>query len=444
MTPPPATMTEQEAAEIIAADKAHHWHPFTQMKEWCDPDHHPLIITDGSGAWLRDHAGRQYLDGNSTIWTCIHGHRHPAITNAITNQLQSIAHVSALGFINAPAARLAKALVSLWPVNSLSRVFFSDDGSTAIECGLKLALQYFQLTGQPQRRRFASFSLAYHGDTMGAASLGGIPAFHDRFRGFGPDSLLVHSMEDLAALPAETRHSLAAVVIEPLIQGAAGMRLWPTSMLSQLRTWCRSHGVLLIADEVMTGFGRTGRMFACQHENVVPDILALAKGLTGGFLPLAATMTTERIFSAFLGSAAEQKTFYYGHSYSANPLGCAAALASLETFTTENTLDRIQPLIAHLATELDQLSRCHPHHIAATRQCGLIAGIDIVRAPETPYPPALQTGARICTAARKYGLLTRPVRDTLVFMPPLCITTAEISSAIHALHSAIRDVCHAD
>jgi adenosylmethionine-8-amino-7-oxononanoate aminotransferase len=250
-------------------------------------------------------------------------------------------------------------------------------------------------------------------------------------------------MEDLAGLPAETTDPLAGVVIEPLIQGAAGMRLWPTGMLSQLHTWCQTHGVLLIADEVMTGFGRTGRMFACQHENVVPDILALAKGLTGGFLPLAATMTTERIFSAFLGSAAEQKTFYYGHSYSANPLGCAAALASLETFTAENTLERIQPLIAHLATELQQLSRCHPRHIAATRQCGLIAGIDIVRAPETPYPPALQTGARICTAARKYGLLTRPVRDTLVFMPPLCITTAEISSAIHALNSAIRDVCHA-
>jgi adenosylmethionine-8-amino-7-oxononanoate aminotransferase len=434
-------MTDPEASEIIAADKAHHWHPFTQMREWCHPEHDPLIITGGLGAWLTDQHGQRYLDGNSTIWTCIHGHRHPAITSAITSQLHAIAHVSALGFISAPAAQLAKALVSLWPENTLSRVFFSDDGSTAIECGLKIALQYFQLTGQPQRRRFASFSLAYHGDTMGAASLGGIAAYHERFRGLGCDALLLASLEELTALPAEAAGSLAAVVIEPLIQGAAGMRLWPADMLPRLRAWCHTHGVLLIADEVMTGFGRTGKMFACEHSHVVPDIIALAKGLTGGFLPLAATMTTEPIFAAFLGSPEEHRTFYYGHSYSGNPLGCAAALANLATFASENTLDRIQPLIPHLAAALEGLARAHPQHVSAIRQCGLIAGIDVVNAGGLPYPPALQTGARICVAARKYGLLTRPVRDTLVFMPPLCITREEISAAIEALRLAIHDVC---
>jgi adenosylmethionine-8-amino-7-oxononanoate aminotransferase len=292
---------------MIAADKAHTWHPFTQMDLWCAPDHEPLVLVSGEGARLRDSAGREYIDGNSSIWTNLHGHRHPRIDAAIRAQLDRVAHTSFLGFTNPLAPQLASELVQLWPEGTLTRVFFSDDGSTAVEVALKIAAQYWQLIGEPKRRNFVAFSNAYHGDTMGASSLGGINAFHGRFSEWQFPTTHVDSVAALGNVNAE---ETAAVVIEPLIQGAAGMRLWPAGMLRELRAWCDARGVLMIADEVMTGFGRTGKMFACEHEGVVPDFVALAKGLTGGYLPLAATLTTERIFEAFLGGA--ERTLYYG------------------------------------------------------------------------------------------------------------------------------------
>ena len=273
-------------ADLIRLDKAHLWHPFTQMQDWCAPEHEPLIITGGSGVMLRDQHGREYIDGNSTIWTNIHGHGHPRIVAAIKEQVDRIAHVSALGFTNEPAIRLAAELVAFWPADTLTRVFFTDDGSTAIECAMKMAIQFRQQSGQPERVRFIAFDQAYHGDTMGAASLGGVPVFHDRFRQLGLPVTFVKNLEELHALSAS---DCAAVIIEPLIQGAAGMKTWPSGMLRDLRSWCDEQDVFLIADEVMTGFGRTGKMFACEHENVVPDFLCLAKGITGGTMPRCAT-----------------------------------------------------------------------------------------------------------------------------------------------------------
>ena len=330
-------MSEWTTAQLTAADKAHLWHPFTQMSEWCAPGHEPLVLARGEGALLRDSEGREYIDGNSSIWTNIHGHNHPKINAAIRDQLERVAHTSFLGFTNPPAIRLASELVSLFSPGTLTRVFYSDDGSTAIEVALKMAAQYWQLRGEPQRKNFVAFSNAYHGDTMGAASLGGVKIFHDRFAAWQFPVEHVSGVREL-----QNPVSIAAVVIEPLIQGAAGMRLWPRGMLAELRRWCDTNDVLLIADEVMTGFGRTGTMFACEQEKVVPDFIALAKGLTGGYMPLAATLTTEKIFSAFLGTLAEQKTLYYGHSYTGNQLGCAAALASLAIFREENTLGALQ------------------------------------------------------------------------------------------------------
>ncbi len=409
------------------------------MRDWCAPGHEPLVLVEGRGSTLVDAEGREYLDGNSSIWTNIHGHSHPKIVAALREQAGKLAHSSFLGFTNEPAVRLAEKLVALIPADALTRVFYSDDGSTAIEVALKMAVQYHQLTGHPERCRFAAFDHAYHGDTAGAASLGGIAAFHERF---APLSFPVVRVTDLAALEALDRDSiasLAAVVIEPLIQGAAGMRTWPSGLLRDLRAWCDRHGVFLILDEVMTGFGRTGKMFACQHEEVVPDFIALAKGLTGGTMPLAATLTTERVFEAFLGDYAEMKTLFYGHSYCGNPLGCAAALASLEVFEEERTLERLQPKIRHMGELLCDLA-AEPH-VGAVRQCGFMAGVDVVRSDGSPYPWQDQTGARICVAARRHGLLTRPIRDTLVLMPPLCFTETELERAAGALRTGIREIC---
>jgi adenosylmethionine-8-amino-7-oxononanoate aminotransferase len=419
---------------VLGADKAHAWHPFTQHREWCAPEHEPLVLVSGDGAILRDSDGREYIDGNSSIWTNLHGHRHPRIDAALRAQLDRVAHTSFLGFTNPPAAQLAAELVALWPAGSLTRVFFSDDGSTAIEVALKMAAQFWQQTGEPQRTRFVAFSGAYHGDTMGASSLGGIPVFHGKFSAWQFPAEHLESMEELPSLDSGT---VAAVIIEPLIQGAAGMRLWPRGMLADLRAWCDAHGVLLILDEVMTGFGRTGTMFACEQEGVVPDFIALAKGLTGGYLPLAATLTTERIFSAFLGGP--ERTLYYGHSYTANQLGCAAALANLAIFREDQVLERLRGRVVFFSQLLEKL-RAHPH-VGEVRQCGFIAGIELRRENGEPFPAENLTGARVCLAARRHGLLTRPIRDVVVLMPPYCVTETQLAQAVEAVRLAIGEVC---
>ncbi len=417
----------------IAADKAHAWHPFTPMEAWCAPEHEPLVLVSGEGALLRDSEGREYLDGNSSIWANLHGHRHPKIDAAIRAQLERVAHTSFLGFTHPLAAELAQELVALWPAETLTRVFFSDDGSTAIEVALKMALQFWRQSGQPQRRAFVSFRDAYHGDTLGAASLGGIGLFQGEFK-HGLEVRTVASFDELATTDGQ---DVAAVIIEPLIQGAAGMRLWPRGLLQDLRRWCEARGALLILDEVMTGFGRTGTMFACEQEGVVPDFIALAKGLTGGYLPLAATLTTDRVFRAFLGGP--ERALYYGHSYTANQLGCAAALASLAIFREENVLATLGEKIARLTALLAALAQ--QRSVAEIRQCGLIAGIELRRADGTPFGAEERVGTRVCLAARKHGLLTRPIRDTLVLMPPYCISDAQLVQCVEAISRAVVEVC---
>ncbi|MEI8293964.1 MAG: adenosylmethionine--8-amino-7-oxononanoate transaminase [bacterium] len=424
--------------ELAALDKKHLWHPFTPMLEWCGPDHSPLVLVRGQGAWLEDSEGQRYLDGNSSIWTNIHGHAHPAINRAIHEQLDHVAHVSFLGTTNPPAIELASRLTQFFPPGTLERVFLSDDGSTAVEAAMKMAIQFWQMEGHGQRSRFIAFENAYHGDTLGAASLGGIGAFHRQVAGHQFPVTRISDPEALDALPGFYHGDVAAVVIEPLIQGAAGMRTWPKGMLQTLRRKCDEAGVFLILDEVMTGFGRTGTMFACQQEDVVPDFLCLAKGLTGGYVPLAATLTTERVFKAFLGEVEEGKTFYYGHSYSGNPVGCAAALASLDVFEKERVLEKLAQKIARLSELLAELK--NEPGVFEIRQCGMIAGIEVRKQNGKAFPWMERIGAKICLAARRHGLLTRPVLDTVVFMPPLCVTEEEIEKGLQAIRTASREV----
>jgi adenosylmethionine-8-amino-7-oxononanoate aminotransferase len=419
----------------IEADRAHCWHPFTRQDEWCREE--PVMLARGEGAWLWDVAGNRYLDGNSSIWTNIHGHRHPKIDAAIRAQLEAVAHTSYLGFAHPKASELAERLSGLFPAGTLERVFFSDDGSTAVEAAVRMALQYRINTGEPERAGFIAFENGYHGDTLGAASLGGVGRFTGLIQRFGLSVRRVASMPELETIRPEETETIAAVIVEPLIQGVNEMTPWPPGMLTELRRWCDARGVHLILDEVMTGFGRTGTMFACQRENVIPDFLCLAKGLTGGYLPMAATLTTAAVYNAFLGGA--ERAFYYGHSYTANPLGCAAALASLEAFEEELTLEHLQPKIARMSELLGELKAATPH-IRAVRQCGFIAGIELGDLSGGRLPADNRTGERVCLAARRHGLLTRPILDTIVLMPPLCTRGEELVHAVEAIDRAIRDV----
>jgi adenosylmethionine---8-amino-7-oxononanoate aminotransferase len=425
----------RDTSKLIQIDKAHVWHPFTQMSDWNSPEHDPLVLVAGNGAWLQDSLGRKYLDGNSSIWTNIHGHSHPVLNKAIRDQLEKIAHSSFLGFTNPTAIQLAEQLVAKVAGSSLTKVFYSDDGSTAIEVAIKMAVQYFAQNNRPKKIRFVAFQNAYHGDTLGASSLGGISIFHHRFDAHQFPVIRIQSVEGLTTIdPAE----IAGLVIEPLIQGAAGMKVWPSGILAALRDWCDENDVFLIFDEVMTGFGRTGKFFACQHENVFPDFLTIAKGLTGGYLPLAATLTTDRVFSGFIGSYQELRTFFYGHSYTGNSLGCAAALANLLIFEQEGTLELLQPKIDYLGKRLERMSQMP--NIREIRRCGFIAGIEIQRKDGRRFPWQDQTGAKICMRARSRGLLTRPIGDVVVLMLPLCVTLEEIDLAVAAIEWAVLDL----
>lgn len=421
--------------QAINWDKKHCWHPFTRQSEWCAAEHKPLLIESGKGVWLTDSKGNSYIDGNASIWTNIHGHNHPYLNNALQQQSQKIAHSSYLGFAHPQASKLAARLAAFFPETTLQRVFFSDNGSTAIEAALKIALQYRLQNKQKDKINLVAFHHGYHGDTLGAASLSGTESFFARFRQFGMQVHFVSNLEELKALPESTIQTLAAVVIEPLVQGVNQMHVWQQGMLAELREWTEKKDIHLILDEVMTGFGRTGTMFACQAENVVPDFLCLAKGLTGGYMPMAATLVREEIYTAFLGEA--ENTFYYGHSYTANPLACSVALASLDLFEQENTLTGVEEKALYLERRLATLAAENPY-VFAVRQCGLIAGIEIRNIDGTPYPVELRKGEEICKNARNYQLLTRPILDTLVFLPPLSITRDEIDIAIAALEAAIQ------
>ena len=443
---------------LQAEDRRYLWHPFTQQRDWAKTA--PLIIERGHGVYLEDTDGHRYLDGVSSIWVTLHGHRKGALDRALTAQLTRIAHSTLLGLSNVPAIELAKRLVGLAP-SGLTRVFYSDNGSTAVEVALKMAFQYWRLQGGSARSKtkFLHLGQAYHGDTLGAVGVGGIPIFHERFKPLLRPSYEAHapycyrcpldltfpqcrlactnSVEDVL-----TRHhqDIAALIVEPMLLAAGGMITMPPGYLTRLRRLCTRYRVLLIADEVATGFGRTGRMFACEHEGIQPDLMAVSKGLTGGYLPLAATLTTEKIYRAFLGRYDEFKTFFHGHSYTGNPLGCAVALANLDVFEKERTLARLQPKIAALGRWLKPLL-VHPH-VGEIRQIGLIAGIELVRSRVTraPYPLAERVGMRIADEAQKLGLLIRPLGNIIVLMPPLGTTMKELRTMTEIVTKAIRAV----
>jgi adenosylmethionine---8-amino-7-oxononanoate aminotransferase len=418
--------------ELAALDRRVLWHPFTQQQGWEDED--PVIIERAEGTTLYDTDGNAYIDGVSSLWCNVHGHRHHAIDSAIRCQLDRMAHSTMLGLTHRPAIELASRLTAIAPAG-LTRVFFSDNGSTAAEVALKMAFQWWQLAGETRRTGFVCLREAYHGDTIGSVSVGGIDLFHHQYA-----PLLFESWQaepgdaaGLAALLEKQAGRVAAVIVEPLVQGAAGMLVHPPGYLRAVRELCERHDVFLICDEVATGFGRTGRMFACEHEDVTPDFLCLAKGVTGGYLPLAATLTTERVYEGFLGRFEELKTFFHGHTYTGNPLACAAALASLEVFAREQTIRRAQAKIEVLGTWLRRW--VEPlETVAEVRRVGFMTGIQL-----TEFPLDARMGHQVALAGRRRGAIIRPLGDVVVLMPPLSISEAELRRLVEITAEAIAE-----
>ena len=420
--------------ELIASDRRHLWHPFTQQQGWCEEEA-PLVIDHAAGTNLYDADGHAYIDGVSSLWCNVHGHRHPAIDGAIRAQLDRVAHSTMLGLSHEPAIELAQQLSAIAPAG-LERVFYSDSGSTAVEIALKMAFQFWAQQDRTERRRFICLQNAYHGDTIGAVSVGGIDLFHSLYRPLLFDALQARAgdAEHLEALLGEHGPEVAAVIVEPLVQGAAGMLMQPAGYLRRVRDLCNEHHVLLICDEVATGFGRTGEMFACQHESVSPDLMCVGKGLTGGYLPLAATLSTERIYEGFLGRPEDSRTFFHGHTFTGNPLACAAAIATLQTFEDERTLEQLAPKIDLLGRLLEQRVAILPG-VAEVRQRGMMVGIELVQAP-----PELRLGHQVALAARHRGAVIRPLGDVVVLMPPLAISEHDLRRLVAITASSIAQV----
>jgi adenosylmethionine---8-amino-7-oxononanoate aminotransferase len=414
---------------LAADDHRYIWHPFTQQQGWVEEE--PVIIESARGTTLTDTEGREYIDGVSSLWCNVHGHQHAKIDAAVHAQLGKVAHSTMLGLSHRPAIELAKRLVDIAPAG-LSRVFYSDSGSTATEIALKIAFQYWAQNGQT-RAKFITLKDAYHGDTLGSVSAGGIDLFHETYRPLLFETLKAQpgDIADMERLLAENDGQIAAVMLEPLVQGAAGMLMHPPGYLASVRRLCDEHGVLLICDEVATGFGRTGTMFACEQEDVAPDLMCVAKGITGGYLPLAATFTTERIYEGFLGRHEQYRTFFHGHTYTGNPLACAAAIATLDVFEEERTLAALQAKIALLARLLEPIAQLPC--VGEIRQRGFMVGIEL-----EGFDPAERTGHKVTLEARKRGAIIRPLGDVIVLMPPLAIQDAELERLVAITHEAIE------
>ena len=419
-----------DTAALTALDRAHLWHPFTQQRGW--EAEQPVFIESGRGTTLVDTEGREYIDGVSSLWCTVHGHQHPRIDAAVREQLGRVAHTTMLGLSHPGAARLGARLADLAPAG-LERVFFSDSGSTATEIALKMAFQHWRHRGE-DRRRFVCLEMSYHGDTIGAVSVGAIPLFHQAFEPLLFETTAVPP-GDVPALRAALGPDVAAVIVEPLVQGAAGMLLHPPGYLRAARDLCDELDTLLICDEVATGFGRTGTMFACEQEGVSPDLMCLAKGLTGGYLPLAATLATSWVYESFLGEFEELKTFFHGHTYTGNPLACAAALASLGVFEEERTLAALGPKIELLGELLAEHVAPLPH-VAEIRRCGFMVGIELAE-----FPLAERIGHQVTLAARRAGAIVRPLGDIVVLMPPLSIAPDELRRLVQITGAAIAEAC---
>lgn len=443
-----------DADTLVAWDRRHLWHPFTQMADWMAEE--PLVIAAAEGCTLIDTHGRRYLDGVSSLWCNVHGHRHPALDAALRGQLQRVAHTTLLGLGSVPSIELAHELVQIVPPG-LTRVFYSDAGATAVEAALRIALQYQQLRGETARVRFASLEEGYHGDTLGAVGVGWSETFH-RFlagavtpavrltpphvfrwlRGMDEDAALAAAIADAERTLDAHGATLAALIVEPLMQGAAGMWRHPPAYLRALHALAHRHGALLIADEVATGFGRTGRFFACEHADVTPDVMCIAKGISGGYLPLAATLATDAVFDAFLAPYETFRAFFHGHTYTGNALACAVALASLQVFREERTLERLAARIVRLRERLAADVAPLPA-VGDVRQEGFMVGIELVtdRAARTPYPAATRIGQRVVRAARARGVVLRPLGNVIVLMPPLAIATDELERLVDVTRDAI-------
>ncbi len=425
------------------------------MKDWTDET--PVIITEGRGSFLKDINGRWYIDGISSLWVTVHGHGKKELNNAIKKQVDRISHSTLLGLTHPPAAVLAEKLIKIAP-NGLARVFYSDNGSTAVEIGLKMAFQYWKHKGIKGKKRFLHLKNAYHGDTIGAVSVGGIDTFHKifsplLFRSYKAPSPYCYRCKTGEKYPScrldclkimkntlKIHHqNIAGLIIEPAVQGAGGMIVSPPGYLKGVQNLCRKYNVLLIADEVATGFGRTGRMFACEHEKVSPDILCLAKGITGGYLPLAATLTTEKIYKAFLGKAGDLRAFYHGHTYTGNQLACASAIANIDVFKKDKTLKKMQCKIRTLEAGLSKIARLP--HVGDTRQKGFMCGIELVKNKKTgkPYTTAEQAGAKVCSIAKQKGLIIRPLGNVIVLMPPLSISSLELKKLLQITEESIKE-----
>lgn len=438
--------------QLLKSDRQVVWHAFTQMSEY-----EPFVIERAHGCTLVDIDGREYIDGVSSLWCNLHGHRHPRLDAAIREQLDRVAHTTLLGGSNPTTIRLAQALVDITPVG-LDHVFFSDDGATAVEVALKMAFQYWQQREDPRpgKTSYLAFDEAYHGDTLGSVSVGGVERFHRLFEpllfetvrlpvpnpyrlpsGVSPENACNYFLGRLEETLAAEHERIAALVIEPLVQAAAGMIMHPAGFLRGVRELTRRYNVLMIADEVAVGFGRTGTMFACEREDVSPDLLCLAKGITGGYLPLAATLATGEIWRAFLGDYVESKTFYHGHTYGGNPLGAAVALASLDVFREERTLENLPQKIERLREHLTDMAELP--HVGDVRQCGLIAAVELVADGESkrPFPAAERKGHKVCLEARRQGVFLRPLGDVIVIMPPLSISLAELDRVALAARNGI-------
>ena len=413
---------------LAADDRRYLWHPFTQQRGWEQAE--PLIVQRAEGTDLIDTEGRRYIDGVSSLWCNVHGHRHPRIDAAVKAQLETVAHSTMLGLSHPPAIQLARKLVEIAPPG-LARVFYSDSGSTATEIALKMAFQYWRQRGE-QRPRFVSLRDAYHGDTIGSVSVGGIDLFHSIYHPLLFDTLKAEPGDPshMELILEEHKGEIAAVIMEPLVQGAAGMIVHPEGYLREVREMCDRHDVLLICDEVAVGFGRTGRMFACEHEGVTPDLMCVAKGITGGYLPLAATLASERIYEGFLGEHQDLRTFFHGHTYTGNPLACAAALATLDVFKEERTLEQLQPKIELLGRLLEPVAELPM--VSDVRRCGFMVGIEL-----GGYPLEARMGHQVTLEARSRGAIVRPLGDVIVLMPPLAISEADLERLVVIVWEAI-------
>ena len=420
------------SVSLVDDDRRYLWHPFTQQRGWEQEE--PLVIAEADDCWLIDENGRRYIDGVSSLWCTVHGHRHPVLDLAIKDQLDRVAHTTLLGLTHQPAVELARGLVEIAP-DGLTRVFFSDSGSTAVEIALKMAYQYWQQRGgtDAKRTRFVSLDGAYHGDTLGSVSVGGIDLFHSAYRPLLFETLRANadSAGDLERILGEHGDEVAAVVVEPLVQGAAGMLIQPPGYLRRVRELCARYGVLLVCDEVATGFGRTGRMFACEHEDVSPDLMCLGKGITGGYMPLAATLTSEPVYEGFLGEFEEFRTLFHGHTYTGNPLACAAGLANLRLFEQERTLERLQPKIRMLEGLLEPIAS--QPAVLEVRQRGFMCGIELAG-----FPVEARMGHQVTLEARRRGVIVRPLGDVVVLMPPLAIGERELRELVEVVGEAVE------